>query len=200
MNIFEKIKFILGRPKVVIVAGENSQVTAEIISRVLESHFKIGLHPPSTLPSFAWAPEVLVFGSDLENLEKIKFLIGRSSLPVLVATKYNEKIRELARVIPTQGFLVLNSDEKELEEIKNGSTAHCLTFGFREKDNFQASDVKENSRINFKISCDGKVVPVWLEKSTDKDKDKISSALAAATVGTIFGLNLVEISQSLQSS
>jgi len=198
MNIFEKIKFILGRPKVVIVAGGNSQVTAEIISRVLESHFKIGLHPPSTLPSFAWTPKILVFGSDLENLEKIKFLIGKSSLPVLVATKYNEKIRELAKVIPAQGFLVLNSGEKELEEIKNGSTAHCLTFGFQEKANFQASDVKENSRINFKISCDGKGVPVWLEKSTDKDK--ISSALAAATVGTIFGLNLVEISQSLKSS
>ncbi len=199
MNIFEKIKFILGRPKVVIVVGGNSQVTAEIISRVLGPHFKIGLHPPSTLPSFAWAPEVLVFGSDLEDLDKIKFLIGKSSLPVLVATKYNEEIRELARVIPAQGFLVLNSDEKEgLEEIKNGSTVHCLTFGFQEKDNFQASDIKENGRTNFKISYDGKVVPVWLEKSTDEEG--ISAALAAATVGTIFGLNLVEISQSLKSS
>ena len=198
MNIFEKIKFILGRPKVVIVARGNNQVTAEVISRVLGSHFKIGLHPPSTLPSFAWAPEILVFGSDLENLEKIKFLIGKSSLPVLVVTKYNEKIRELTRIIPAQGFLVLNSDEKELEEIKNGSTTHCLTFGFQEKANFQASDIKENGRINFKISYDGKVVPVWLEKSTDKEG--ISAALAAATVGTIFGLNLVEISQALKSS
>ena len=186
MNIFEKIKFILGRPKVVIVAGGNSQVTAEIISRVLKSHFKIG-------------KKVLVFGSDLEDLEKIKFLIGKSSLPVLVANQSSEKIRELARVIPAQGFLVLNSDEKEgLEEIKNGSTARCLTFGFREKDNFQASDIKENDRINFKISYDGNIIPVWLEKSTDKEG--ISAALAAATVGTIFGLNLVEISQSLKSS
>ena len=186
MNIFEKIKFILGRPKVVIVVGGNSQVTAEVISRVLGPHLKIG-------------KKVLVFGSDLEDLEKIKFLIGKSSLPVLVATKYNEEIRELARVIPAQGFLVLNSDEKEgLEEIKNGSTAHCLTFGFREKDNFQASDIKENGRTNFKISYDGKVVPVWLEKSTDKEG--ISAALAVATVGTIFGLNLVEISQALKSS
>jgi len=200
MNIFEKIKFILGRPKVVIVAGRNSQVTAGIISRVLGPHFKIGLHPPSALPSFAWTPEILVFGFDLENLERIKFLIGKSPLPVLVANQFNEKIRELARIIPAQGFLVLNSDEKEgLEEIKNESTAHCLTFGFQEKAHFQASDIiKENGRVNFKISYDGKVVPVWLEKSTDKEG--ISAALAAATVGTIFGLNLVEISQALKSS
>lgn len=186
MNIFEKIKFILQKPKVVIVVGENSQVTAEVISQVLGSHFKIG-------------KKILVFGSGLENLERIKFLIAKSSLPVLVVNQSNEKIRELAKVIPAQGFLVLNSDEKELEEIKNESAVHCLTFGFQEKAHFQASDIiNENGRINFKISYDGKVVPVWLEKSTDKEG--ISVALAAATVGTIFSLNLVEISQALKSS
>ena len=42
----------------------------------------------------------------------------------------------------------------------------------------------------------GNIVPIWLEYVSGKDQ--IYSALAAAVVGVIFDLNLVEISQVLK--
>ena len=183
MNIFEKIKFILKRPKVIIVTGEGHQATSEVIFRVLKPYFQIG-------------KEVLIFETDSENIEKFKFLASKSSMAVLVASETNEKIRELAKMVPSQGFLVFNSDDKELERVKGESLARCLTFGFEEGADFQASDIKLNGDTNFKINYQGKVVPVWLEGICDKEK--ISAGLAVAVVGTIFGLNLIEISQALR--
>lgn len=214
MNFFSKLLFLWKRPKVVIVTGNGRACAKEAIFQVLKPYFEIGKN-------------ILLFEADLTNYpakEKFKFLIRNSSLPILVVTHIDDipfdknffagerkktlEIRELAKNLPSQGYLVLNFDDETVREIKDyyspstfpkkeNSIAHCLTFGFQQRADFQATDIKLNTGTNFKINYRGNIVPVWLEKVFGKEQ--IYSALAAACLGTIFDLNLVEISQALKN-
>jgi len=211
-KIFEKIKFIFRKPKVVIVTGEGRACAKEAISQVLNEHFKID-------------NEILIFETDLEDIGKFKFLVKKSSQPVLVVTHIGDipfdkdsnppstlpqagpffagerektvEIRKLAKLMPAQNFLVLNFDDETVREIKDETNLKEITFGLQEGADFQATDIKLNTGTNFKINYKGNVVPVWLEELFGKEQ--IYSALSAAAVGTIFGLNLVEISQALKN-
>lgn len=216
MDIFEKIKFIWRKSKVVIVTGGGRVCAKEAISRVLNQHFKVG-------------EGILIFETDLTNsagAEKFKFLINNSPLPVLVVSQVGdipfaaysgeprpqngrdkdffagekEKIEEivkLVKILPLKGHLILNFDDETVRKIKNETNLKEITFGFGEGADFRASDIKFNSGTNFKVNHRGNVVPIWLEGLFGKEH--IYSALAAAAVGTIFGLNLVEISQTLKN-
>lgn len=199
MNLPEKINFLLKKPKVIIITGSGKELARGVIFQVLEKHFKKD-------------KDFLIFDSDLTNpfdFEKFKFLIKHSSLPVLVATHTEEipqdkilfagnaektiKIRELVISLPAQGYLVLNTDDETVKDLKINNS---LTFGLSEKADIQASDIKINGGTNFKIIYKGNIVPVWLEGVSDKEK--IYATLAAASVGVTFGLNLVEISQTFR--
>jgi len=198
-KIFNKIKFILKRPKVVIVVGEGRACAAETIRKVLRQVKN----------------KILVIETELQRLDDLEFLIKKSSLPILVATHIGDipfdrdffagdrgktiEIRKLAKILPAQGFLILNFDDETVREIKgsNPPTPHTYTFGFQDGADFRASDIKLNTGINFKINYKGNIVPIWLEKLFGKEQ--IYSALAAAGVGVIFDLNLVEISQALKN-
>ena len=217
INFLSKLKFILKRPKVVIVAGEGRACAAEAIRKVLRQNKN----------------KILIIETELQKVDNLEFLIKKSSLPILVVTHIGdipfdrdffagprEKTKEiikLAKILPTQGFLILNFDDETVREIKdkNPSLTHIYTFGFQEGADFRATDVKYqapggsegrkedetlfdlNTGINFKINYKGNIVPIWLEKLFGKEQ--IYSALSAAGVGVIFDLNLVEISQSLKN-
>ena len=207
MNLINKIKFLLKRPKVVIVTGEGRACAKKAIFQVLKQYFKID-------------SEILIFDSDLTNssyVETLRFFIKNSSLPVLVVTQVGDippekdffagekektlTIRKLAKTMPAQGFLVLNFDDETVREIKDynppTTPSHIITFGLQEGADFRASDIKLNTGTNFKINYKGNIVPVWLEKLFGKEQ--VYSALVATAVGTIFDLNLVEISQALKN-
>ena len=203
MNLINKIKFLLKRPKVVIVTGEGRACAKEAISQVLKQYFKIN-------------SEILIFDSDLRNsssVETLRFFIKNSSLPVLVVSHVGDippekdffagekektlTIRKLAKTMPAQGFLVLNFDDETVREIKDETNLKELTFGFQEGADFRATDLKLNTGTNFKINYKGNIVPVWLEKLFGKEQ--VYSALSAAAVGTVFDLNLVQISQALKN-
>jgi len=95
-------------------------------------------------------------------------------------------------------YLILNYDEENIRRLKNQASSKVLTFGFRSGADFRASDVKVNDGTNFKINHHGNIVPVWLGKSFGKEY--IYAALAAAAVGEVFGLNLVEVSGALKKN
>ena len=95
--------------------------------------------------------------------------------------------------LPDRGYLVLNTDDEAIRDLKINNS---LTFGLSEKADMQASEIKINGGTNFKIIYKGNIVPVWLEGAADKEK--IYAALAAASVGVLFSLNLVEISQAFR--
>jgi len=189
MNFLSKIKFIFKRPKVVIVTGEGQACAAEAIRKVLKR-----------------APnKILIIEADFPPSDNrhLTGLIKKSSLPILVVThtgdipwEKTKEIIKLAKILPPHGFLILNSDDETTREVKTESNARSLTFGFQEEADFRASDVKLNTGVNFKINYKGNIVPVWLEKLFSKKQ--VYSALAAAGVGVVFDLNLVEISQALK--
>ncbi len=200
MNFLAKIKFIFKKPKVIIVTGEGRSCAKEAIYQVLVQYFKVG-------------NEILLFETDLKEIEKFKFLVNKSSLLVLLATHVGDipfdkdffagekektiEIRKLAKSIPAQNFLVLNFDDETVREIKDETNLGELTFGFQEGADFRATDVKLNHGTNFKINYKGNIVPVWLDGLFGKEQ--IYAALAAVAAGTIFDLNLVEISQALKN-
>ena len=199
-SIFNKFKFIFKKPKVIIVTGEGRSCAKEAIYQVLVQYFKVG-------------NEILLFETDLKEIEKFKFLVNKSSLLVLLATHVGDipfdkdffagekektiEIGKLAKSIPAQNFLVLNFDDETVREIKDETNLGELTFGFQEGADFRATDVKLNHGTNFKINYKGSIVPVWLEGLFGKEQ--IYAALAAVAAGTIFDLNLVEISQALKN-
>jgi len=203
MNFLKKLSFLWKRPKIIIVTGEGRNCAKEAIYQVLKQYFKIG-------------NEILLFESELKNstgVEKFNFLIRNSSLPILVITHVGDippdkdffagdrektmAIRKLAQTMPAQGFLILNFDDETVREIKDGTNLKELTFGFQEGADFRATDIKLNGGTNFKINYKGNIVPIWLEGLFGKEQ--IYSALVAAALGTIFDLNLVEISQALKN-
>lgn len=202
-NFLSKLKFLLRKPKVIIVTGEGMACAKEAILQVLKSYFKLG-------------NEILILETDLTNsasTEKLKFLIKHSSLPILVVTHIGDipfdkkffagerektvEIRKLAKSLPPRGYLILNFDDETVREIKDETNLKEKTFGLQEGADFQATDIKLNAGTTFKINYKGNIVPVWLEKLFGKEQ--IYSALSAAVCGTIFDLNLVEISQALKN-
>ena len=200
MNIFEKIKFILKKPKVVVVTGNGRQTAKEAIYQVLSQHFKV-------------EKEILVFEVGDKEIKKFEFFLKNSPRAILVITHIGdipydkeffagekEEVKEvtlLAKTLPAQTNLILNFDDETVREINDITNLKTLTFGFGEKADLRASDVRLNMGINFKVNYKGNIVPVWLEKLFGKEQ--IYAALSAVAVGTIFDLNLVEISQALKN-
>ncbi len=142
-------------------------------------------------------PRVVVLAE--KNQEKIKlisagivgscFQVKREVLFVDDAEKTN---------LSSSECLIYNFDQEGLRKIKEKAPdVKLLSFGFQEGANFQASDLRQNGGTNFKINYQGKIVPIWLIGNLDKEE--IYSVLAAAAVGVLLGLNLVEISQALKN-
>jgi len=193
-----KLIFLIKRPKIVIVAGQAKETAQEAISQVLQSQFKMG-------------KEILIIDRDF------KFFIKHASSVVLVVTHVGQyhpdkeffagelaqvaEATELAEMLPAQAHIILNFDDETVREIKNKSRAHPLTFGFGARADIRATDLVSMQApawgTNFKINYEGSIVPVWLEKLFGKEH--IYAALAAAAVGQVLDLNLVEISKSLGS-
>jgi len=170
----------------VIIAGQGKEAAQKAVRRVLTPYFKIGR-------------EIFIYPADLENPAELKFLIKKSSLPILIVIRSDnnsEKIRQLIKMMPSFGHLILNSDDSKIEEI-NGANLKALSFGFSVGADFQAGDINANGGTNFKVSYKGNVVPFWLDGVFQKEQ--IYQVLSAIAVATLFDLNLVEISQSLKN-
>ena len=199
---FNKIKFLLKRPKVIIVVGRGRETASGAINQVLKQSFKIG-------------KEVLIYQTNLKDVREFEFFVKNSRLATLVVTHVGayhpereffagEQVEilgatSLAKILPGHAHLVLNFDDETVRDIKNSSRAHSLTFGFGVRADMKASDIvltqPPASGTNFKIDYQGNIVPVWLEKLFGKEQ--IYAALAAVAVGEILGMNLVEISKAL---
>jgi UDP-N-acetylmuramyl pentapeptide synthase len=146
---------------------------------------------------FFWKkPKVIVITNDNQELVKkaVSLVLGHSlefQREVLITD--NQKITDFL----IGRYLILNYDEENIRKIKEKNPDRVLTFGFQEGADFRASDLKINGGINFKINYKENVVPIWLKE--EGDKNRVYAVLAAACVGTIFDLNLIEISQAIGS-
>jgi len=217
------------------VIGKGRQTAAEAIFCLLDQYFKVKKfekESPNILD--VYKKEILIFETDLirpQVVKNLQFLIRKSQLPILLTTHIGDippdrdfftgerkdiaQSKKIVKILPSQGYLILNYDDETVREIKDSNPpkdgasrgagkprvptapSHILTFGFQEGADFRATDVKLNSGTNFKINYKGNIVPIWLEKLFGKEQ--IYSALSAAAIAMIFDLNLVETSKALKN-
>lgn len=209
MNFLLKLIFLWRKPKIIIVTGNNRETTVEAIFCLLNQNFKVARFQEKVGDIFNIIKnEILIVGDSLTEspvIESIKFLARKSQLPLLVVNQFGDSLpskdtsqsKKIAKILPAQAFLIRNFDDETLEGLKENTNLQEVTFGFQEGADFQISDIKLNSGTNFKINHKGNIVPIWLGKPIGKEQ--IYSTLAAAAVGTILGLNLVEISSALKN-
>ncbi|MFC1629675.1 glutamate ligase domain-containing protein [Patescibacteria group bacterium] len=216
MNFFSKIIFYLRKPKVIIVMGNGRACATEAVFQVLNQHFKVKKFQektPDILSILNNKILILEFSlKEKKNTKKLINLVKNSKQPILITTNTGDisldkyffegnkevinNIKEITESLPNDGFLILNSDDESARDLKTEALYRILTFGFQERSDLRATDINLNHGVNFKINYEGNIVPVWLERLFNKEQ--IYSVLAAALVGTIFNLNLIEISQALK--
>jgi UDP-N-acetylmuramoyl-tripeptide--D-alanyl-D-alanine ligase len=162
-------------------------------------------------------PQVLILEYAADRPGDIKKLLGIAKPHIGIITVVGEipvhveffsgpeaVAREKSRLIeylPANGFAILNFDNEIVMNMKERTRAKVITFGFGEGADVKISALEnhiENGRssgIYFKLEYAGSFVPVVLKNTFGKAP--AYAAAAAACVGLIFDLNLVEISEAL---
>lgn len=227
MNALKKFIFFIKKPRVIIVAGNERFLVADIIFQIFKSKFKTRKISDNLLPLNINKNEILIFTVDLtdsKNLENYKFLLKKSRLSVILLcyigetpSEINEKplileqTSKMVKFLPPHGFIIISLDDGIIRRIKSETTARLLTYGFQEGADFWITDLNiSGEEANFKINHEGDIVPIWLARQNFAEqnlggleklfgKEQIYSVSAAIAIGVIFDLNLVEISQALKN-
>ncbi|MFH1780964.1 MAG: cyanophycin synthetase [Candidatus Nealsonbacteria bacterium] len=202
-NILDKIKFLLTRPKVILVAGRGQETAIQAIGQVLQRFFHLG-------------KDILIYSADSSNVKEAEFLLKNAKSVIFVATHAGEYhadkeffaaeksdvifIENLVKILPSQSTFIFNFDDETIRDLKNKTNASSLALGFGLRSDIQATDIfltqLPNLGTNFKINYEKNIVPVWLKNLFGKEH--IYAALAGVAVGEVLGLNLVEISTALK--
>lgn len=169
-------------------------------------------------------PQILILEMGIDKIGDMDYLckivkpnvavitgIGQSHLEFFgtIANLQKEK-GKLVKNVVKNGWAVLNYDNIQAREIaKMNSKINYLFYGsdrhadiFGQEINYLNFDIKNilNNKTeygaNFKLTYKGSATPVMLPKVLGEPA--IKAALAAASVGYIYGLNSVEISQALR--
>lgn len=144
-------------------------------------------------------PRVAVLTAIGEIPAHVEFFSG----PLDVA----EEKAELIKALPSDGTLIYNGDDEALLEVKDKTRAPKLSFGFDEHTDFRIANydlriVEEQTGvvpdgIHFKIEQGKNVVPFRIHGAFGKPQ--AYAATAAAAVGSVFHMNLVEVAEALEA-
>jgi len=185
MQLFERIKLFWKKPCRILIIGKDNLFIEKIILKVLDNK------------------NYQVF--DLRKIKesgKLKSLFNKSIHPILIINDVETKkgiieAKEIAKSIPYNGHLILNSDDEDIREMKDLLYARSLLYGFQKKADLQVSDVNiDENGTNFKINYEGNIVPFWIKNVLNRKE--IYNILSAIAVGVVKDINLVEISESLK--
>ena len=118
--------------------------------------------------------------------------------------KVAEEKKTLVQMLNREGFAILNYDDERVRRMADGISARVITYGLNEKADVKATNYdlkiidkgKNISELNFKLDFKGSSVPAKLINVLGTQH--LYSALAAAAVGLIFNLNLIEISEAIR--
>ncbi len=141
-------------------------------------------------------PDISVITTIGEIPVHVEFFSG----PEAVAREKSKLIENLS----SNSFAVLNFDNEIVMKIKEQTRARIITFGFNEGADLKISSFENRSEnetplgISFKLEYGGSFVPVILKNCFGKAQ--AYAAAAAACVGLIYDLNLVEISEALSTN
>lgn len=118
--------------------------------------------------------------------------------------KVAEEKSTLLKMLDKEGIGVLNYDDERVRKMAEQIGTKIITYGLNDKADIRATncdlkiiDKGENiSELNFKLDFKGSSVPAKLINVLGCQH--LYSALAAAAVGIIFDMNLIEISEALK--
>ena len=164
-------------------------------------------------------PEILILEYAADRPGDIKYLleIARPQIGVITAvgeipvhvefyTGPEALAREKAKIIeqlPALGFAILNADDALVLDMKNRTRAQVMTFGFDDLAQMKITEFKNASNgeptgVSFKLEYGGSFVPIKINQAFGRSQ--AYAAAAAASVGLIFGLNLVKIAEALMEN
>jgi len=167
-------------------------------------------------------PQVLILEYGVDRPGDMNYLLSIARPKIAVVTAIGdipahveffkdpeELVAEKAKLIealPVNGTAILNQDDYVVYDMNEKTKAHILTYGAEERADLRITnyelritkdaelgDIPEG--VAFKIEYSGKVVPIRLDNSLGFAQ--AYSATAAAAVGLVLDLNLVEISEAL---
>ncbi len=163
-------------------------------------------------------PEILVLEMGVDRPGDMDYLNNILKCDIAVVTNVGmshieyfgtiDKIKKekgkLITNLKKKGLAVINFDNEKSREIINISKEKVLSFGFDEKSDVRAEEIKfkfdfQNtgfSGINFKLRYRGSVVPVFISGSIGYHL--IYASLVASIIGREFKMNLLEISEALR--
>ncbi len=161
-------------------------------------------------------PEVLILEYGVDRPQDMDKLLSMASPDVAVVTAIGDipvhveffagkeqlakEKAKLIRALPASGHAVLNADDMTVYAMRDETRAAALTYGFGEAANVRVTAfeqvVKKSSQgLTMKLEYEGNIVPVRLNNVLGKAQGYV--AAAAASVGLIFGMNLVTIAEAL---
>lgn len=163
-------------------------------------------------------PEILVLEYGADKPGDIKKLARKYKPHISVVTAVGEvpvhveffsgpeelarEKRKLVEVLGSTDFAVLNFDDLTVLEMKDKTRARVYTYGFGDSAMVQVSNLNVRTGehgfpvgLGFKIHHAESFVPVRTDGSLGKSQGY--AAAAAASVGLVFGMNLVQISEAL---
>lgn len=161
-------------------------------------------------------PEIVVleYGVDRPGDMKKLLSIARPSIGVFTAmgttpvhieyfTGMEAIVREKAKLLnqlPATGFAILNIDDRTVYELKSQTRAQVITFGFAEDADVRISSFLNHTEngwmgVSFKLTYRGSFVPIRLENVFGRSQ--AYAAAAAAAVGIVSGVHLVDIAEGL---
>lgn len=161
-------------------------------------------------------PEVLVLEMGVDRPGDMSYLLEfiplRVGVMTRIASSHIEFFGSLANItkekgkliasVQDDGFAVVNADDERAIKMLEKTKAKAIRFGFGKNADVRAEhivlyqDGRHIEGTSFKMSYDGKTIPVRLPKIIAKHH--LSAALAAAAVGIAFRLNLVQIAAALR--
>jgi UDP-N-acetylmuramoyl-tripeptide--D-alanyl-D-alanine ligase len=162
-------------------------------------------------------PEILILEYGADRPGDIKYLLGiaRPNISVISAIGDipvhvefyggpEEVAREKGRLIeylPVGGFAILNNDDALVRNLQSRTRGRVMTFGFEKGSEVRISRFENKVKdgkplgISFKLEHGSAIVPVRIDNAFGRAH--AYAAAAAAAVGLVFGMNLVNISEAL---
>jgi hypothetical protein len=155
---------------------------------------------------------VLVYGRDTPGEAKALLQIARPHIAVVTSLKgavlsdddaKPDAVR-LVESLTSSGYAILNMDDPEVALARDRTRANVLTFGFNSAADMRIMNYGERAEedrstgVFFKLHYGGSFVPIRL--ASVAGKEFAYAAAAAATVGVVLGMNLLQIAEALSKT
>ncbi len=158
-------------------------------------------------------PQILILEMGADHPGDIKYLTSLAPCKIGVLTAIGPthleyfgsvaEVKKEKKIIVTHlsadKQAILNRDDEQVWSVRNDVRASIISYGLHEDSLLKASDIilsQSREGISFKMSYKGSVVPVILPNFLAKVQ--VYNVLAAAAVGVVYDLNLLEIAESLK--